>query len=701
MVSVGEYNRLEILRIIAPGAYLDDGKKGILLPKRFLPQNAKAGDWVDVFIYHDSDDRLIATTQQPKAVLGDIALLEAVSVTPTGAFLDWGLMKDLFVPKSKQLSGMRKGGRYLVKLYLDDQTGRIAASEKIDHFLSNENLTVKENDEVQLTIYRQTPLGYVVIINHVHTGLLHHADAFKGYEVGDSFQGFIKAIRPENLIDVVPGQKGYKKVEGESEKILELLREHGGYLPYHDKSDPDDIADFFGMSKKTFKMTTGKLYKEKKILFTQTGIKLLAILTFLFFPILGFCQSMMGLNKQELSIIKEVNQQLEQNLRLLEESVNINSGTYNIAGVKKVGELYGKELAAMGFKVEWIALPDSLKRAGHLVAYKKGGSGKRLFLIGHLDTVFEPDMPFTPFTKLNDSTATGQGVNDMKGGDVVIIGALKALHKLGLLKDANITVYMTGDEENAGHPTSVSRYDFIERAKQHDIALAFETASTLNIVATARRGASGWKLEVEGKQAHSSGVFGAGGYGSIYEAARIVNTFREKLSSEPYLTFNPGLFVGGSEVSYNENKQQGTVSGKTNIISPKTVVVGDLRFLSEEQKQKARDTMSAIVSQNLPGSSAKIQFNDGIPSMPPTPGNEALASKVSEISQKMGLGPVLPGNPGARGAGDISYIAAYLNCLDGLGASGKGAHAPGETIKLNEFPLLIQRTALLLNELSH
>jgi hypothetical protein len=275
MVYVGEFNRLEILRIITPGAYLDDGEKGILLPKRFLPENAQKGDFVDVFVYHDSEDRLIATTQQPKAIVGDISLMEVVSVTPSGAFVDWGLMKDLFVPKSKQLSGMRKGGHYLVRLYIDEQTGRVAASEKFDHILSNENLTVKENDEVFMTIYRQTPLGYVVIINNLHTGLLHHADAFRGYEVGDRFMGFIKAIRAENLIDVVPGKKGYTKVLGESDKILELLKHHSGYLPYHDKSDPDAIVEFFGMSKKTFKMTIGKLYKEKKIIFTQSGIKLI------------------------------------------------------------------------------------------------------------------------------------------------------------------------------------------------------------------------------------------------------------------------------------------------------------------------------------------------------------------------------------------------------------------------------------------
>ncbi len=391
---------------------------------------------------------------------------------------------------------------------------------------------------------------------------------------------------------------------------------------------------------------------------------------------------------------------MPQTIELLKQSVNINSGTFNINGVKAVGELYAKELRALGFTVEWIAMPDSLKRAGHLVAYRKGKKGKKLFLIGHLDTVFEPDMPANPFTMLNDSTATGQGVNDMKGGDVLIIAALKAMHQLRMLDETNITVYMTGDEENAGHPREIYRGDFITRAKEHDIALAFETATNLNTVATARRGASGWHLEVEGKQAHSSGVFGAAGYGAIYEAARIVNSFRETLSKEQYLTFNPGLFMGGSELNYQENAQSGTVSGKTNIISPKTVVIGDLRFISETQKENARNTMRQIVGQSLPGTKASIQFSDGIPAMSPTEGNAKLAVQLSAVSEAMGLGKVNPGNPGSRGAGDISYVAQYLDCLDGLGASGRGAHAPGETINLKEYPLLIQRTAVFLYRLT-
>lgn len=406
------------------------------------------------------------------------------------------------------------------------------------------------------------------------------------------------------------------------------------------------------------------------------------------------------LSSQEQLLTHLIKQAMPQTIELLKQSVNINSGTFNINGVKAVGELYAKELRALGFTVEWIAMPDSLKRAGHLVAYRKGKKGKKLFLIGHLDTVFEPDMPANPFTMLNDSTATGQGVNDMKGGDVLIIAALKAMHQLRMLDETNITVYMTGDEENAGHPREISRGDFIARAKEHDIALAFETATNLNTVATARRGASGWHLEVEGRQAHSSGVFGAAGYGAIYEAARIVNSFRETLSKEQYLTFNPGLFMGGSELNYQENAQSGTVSGKTNIISPKTVVIGDLRFISETQKENARNTMRQIVGQSLPGTKASIQFSDGIPAMSPTEGNAKLAVQLSAVSEAMGLGKVNPGNPGSRGAGDISYVAQYLDCLDGLGASGRGAHAPGETINLKEYPLLIQRTAVFLYRLT-
>jgi predicted RNA-binding protein (virulence factor B family) len=274
MTRIGEYNVLKVIREVAFGLYLDDGKEGILLPKRFVPLGAKTGDELKVFLYHDGEDRLIATTQEPKGVLGDIVKLRAVSVTPQGAFLDWGLMKDIFVPKSKQLTRMMPNGDYLVKIYLDEQTGRLAATEKIEPFLSNETLTVKEKEIVDLVVYRRTDIGYVVIINNQHTGVLHSNEIYRDIQTGDRLQGFIKKILPENKIDVAAGKPGYVRVEDEAGKVLRLLKENNGYLPYHDKSSPEDIYSFFGISKKTFKMTTGNLYKQRKIEFTQTGIKL-------------------------------------------------------------------------------------------------------------------------------------------------------------------------------------------------------------------------------------------------------------------------------------------------------------------------------------------------------------------------------------------------------------------------------------------
>jgi predicted RNA-binding protein (virulence factor B family) len=281
MVRVGEYNTLVIKRQLSIGLILDDGGEGILLPKRFVPPNAKPGDQLRVFLYHDSEDRLIATTQEPRGILGDIVLLRVVSLTPQGAFMDWGLMKDLFVPKTKQITGMRLSGDYLVKIYLDEKTGRLAATEKINPFLSNDNLTVKDNDIVNLTIYRRTDIGYVVIINNRHTGVLHFSEIYRDIRIGDQFPGFIKNILPANQapsgetqIDVAAGRPGYARVEDASTKVLRLLKENKGRLPYHDKSDPETIYSFFGMSKKTFKMTTGKLYKEKKIRITDTGIEL-------------------------------------------------------------------------------------------------------------------------------------------------------------------------------------------------------------------------------------------------------------------------------------------------------------------------------------------------------------------------------------------------------------------------------------------
>ncbi|WP_153797951.1 CvfB family protein [Foetidibacter luteolus] len=276
MVNVGRYNTLEVIRMVDFGVYLDDGDKGILLPKRFVPEGTKKGDRLEVFIYHESEGRLIATTQKPAGVVGDIVMLKAVSVTPQGAFMDWGLMKDIFVAKSQQVTGMHPGKKYLVKIYIDEQTGRIAATEKVERFLNNDNLPVKEMDQVNLLVYRRTDIGYFVIINNLHTGVLHFNEVFRDIAIGDQLQGFIKKINPDNKIDVLIGKPGYQRVEDETGKVLRLLNENNGYLPYNDKSDPDDIYSFFAMSKKTFKMATGNLYKQRRIVFTKTGIQLVA-----------------------------------------------------------------------------------------------------------------------------------------------------------------------------------------------------------------------------------------------------------------------------------------------------------------------------------------------------------------------------------------------------------------------------------------
>jgi predicted RNA-binding protein (virulence factor B family) len=275
-IRVGEYNEMRVDRKVDFGFYLDDGADGILLPIRFAPENLQVGDLLKVFIYHDSDNRLIATTQEPFGVVGDIVKLKAVELTRQGAFLDWGLMKDIFVPASKQLGGMRVGGEYLVKIYLDEMTGRVAATEKIDYGLNNEELTVKEKEIVSLIVYRKTELGYAMIINNKHIGLLHNNEIYREMVIGEKLEGFIKTIRADQKIDVVLGKPGFQKVEDEAGKILRLLAENNGYLPYHDKSDPEDIYAFFGMSKKVFKMTTGNLYKQQKIAFTKTGIQSIA-----------------------------------------------------------------------------------------------------------------------------------------------------------------------------------------------------------------------------------------------------------------------------------------------------------------------------------------------------------------------------------------------------------------------------------------
>jgi glutamate carboxypeptidase len=407
------------------------------------------------------------------------------------------------------------------------------------------------------------------------------------------------------------------------------------------------------------------------------------------------------LDDVEKKVMTHVTDHMDATMQLLITSVNINSGTLNIPGVRKVGGLYAAELKKLGFTVEWVAEPDSLHRAGHLLATHKGRKGRKLFLIGHLDTVFEPDMPAGPYTVLNDSTATGQGVNDMKGGDVAMIAALQALQAAGQLKDMNVVAFFTGDEERSGFPHQVARKDFVERARTCDIALGFESAMGLHTVAAARRGVSGWVLDVTARTGHSSQVFtDSAGYGAIYEAARILNTFREELGREQYLSFNPGFIAGGSDIKVSSDGTRAEALGKTNIISPAAHVTGDLRFLSEVQKNNAREKMKAIVDSSLTGTKAIIHFTDGLPAMEPTPGNLRLVAQLDKVTRDMGVGATEAGDPGARGAGDISDIAQYMDCLDGLGASGSGSHRAGETINLKEYPILIQRAALFMYRLT-
>ena len=406
------------------------------------------------------------------------------------------------------------------------------------------------------------------------------------------------------------------------------------------------------------------------------------------------------LSRTEKKIVDKVKAMDEAAIDFLEKVVNINSGTMNLDGVRKVGAEFDTAFQAIGFNTEWIEMPKEMNRAGHLFARIQGDKGKKLLLIGHLDTVFEADSPFQTFERDGDM-AYAPGGNDMKGGNVVILYALKALHELNLLKDASITVAYTGDEERTGKPLSISRKDLIAAAKSSDIALGFETATGFNNATIARRGASGWKVETAGKRAHSSGVFSERtGAGAIFELARILHRFYEEVRGEQYLTFNPGNLLGGTFVDYNSLKSSGTAFGKTNVVAQTAVVHGGLRFISEEQKENARAKMRAIVADHLPSTNATITFTDSYPAMGPTKENKALLKQLSEVSEALGFGVVEGYDPGRRGAADISFVADYVPGLDGLGSMGKGAHTPQETVDLATFNALIQRTAVFIYRLT-
>lgn len=343
-----------------------------------------------------------------------------------------------------------------------------------------------------------------------------------------------------------------------------------------------------------------------------------------------------------------------------------------------------------------------MQRAGTLIAEHAGNKGKRLLLIGHLDTVFPLSSPFQHFKQIGNF-ATGPGVIDDKGGDVVILYALKTLHAANTLTDTNITVVLTGDEEDSGKPTSISRKPLIDAAKNCDIALDFEWATMPNTATTARRGITNWMISTEGNEAHSSEIFQKkAGFGAINELVRILDTMRAQLSSEQYLSFSPGLILGGTAVNYDKNNSQGTAFGKGNVIAKSAMAKGDLRFLTAEQKNNAKKKIAVIVDSHLPRTTASIAFQDAIPAMPPTAANLKLLKKYSQASNKLGYGNVEPLDPGCRGAGDISHIASLVSAsLAGLGPVGTGAHSEKETLDIQSLPIQTQRAALLIYWLTH
>lgn len=396
---------------------------------------------------------------------------------------------------------------------------------------------------------------------------------------------------------------------------------------------------------------------------------------------------------EEQKIISYVDAHKDEAVTLLEKIVNIESPTQNLKGVKDVGLVFKSEFEALGLTAKWIEMPPEMKRAGHLIAETKGTKGKRILLLGHLDTVLSGEK-----FRREGNKAFGTGSSDMKAGDVVMLYALKALQNSGLLKDSQIIVMFTGDEEASGRPQEISRGDMFAAAKRSDLVLSFEGA-VRNTGTVGRRGGSSWSLEVSGETGHSSQVFGEQmGSGAIFEASRIIHQFYEQLHGEKYLTFNPSIIVGGTEAELKNSA--GTANGKTNVVPAKVIVKGDLRFISEEQKEAARTKMREIVAKNLPKTSAKISFEDGIPAMFPSPENYKLLEQMSKVSEDLGYGKIEALDPGERGAGDIAYISNLIPGLDGLGASGRNAHAPGEYADLESMPMLIKRTAVLIYRLT-
>ncbi len=407
------------------------------------------------------------------------------------------------------------------------------------------------------------------------------------------------------------------------------------------------------------------------------------------------------LTTEERDVVARIDARNAEALALLERVVNINSGTQNLAGVREVGRVFRAELDAIGFRTRWID-GAAFRRAGHLVA-EHPGPGPRVLLIGHLDTVFEPGSPFQKFERVGDHEARGPGIIDMKGGDVIIVSALRALHAAGALKTMNVTVVMTGDEEDTGEPLLEAREALIAAGRGAAAAIGFEDGpGDPRLAVTARRGTTGWILRVTGKAAHSSQIFRDDvGPGAVFEAARILSAFRERMAGEEHLTFNPGVIVGGTAVEFDPAQARGTAFGKTNVVAERAVVSGDLRTLSKAQLDRARATMEAIVKTPLPHCEATIAFDEGYPPLAPTEGNARLLSIYDRASRDLGFGGVTAVSPDRAGAADVSFVAPDVPMiLDGVGLMGRDDHTAGETADLRTLPSQAKRAAVTLLRLA-
>ena len=407
-----------------------------------------------------------------------------------------------------------------------------------------------------------------------------------------------------------------------------------------------------------------------------------------------------SLSEVERRITSEVDARAAEAIDLLERAVNINSGSMNFDGVREVGVLFRQEFDALGFETQWID-GTSWDRAGHLIA-RRDGSGPRLLLIGPLDTVFEPSSPFQSFDREGDR-AQGPGVVDMKGGDVVIVHALKALAASGELDDISITIVMTGDEERSGRPLDLARAALIEAAEEADIVLAFENGDSNPMTAVvARRGSSGWRLDVTGAPAHSSQLFQEEvGAGAAYEASRILSEFYDRLAGEPLLTFNPGVMLAGTDVDYDPSAAGGSAFGKSNVVAQTAVVTGDLRTITLEQLERARATMRFVVLESLPRTSATITFDDGYPPLAPSDGNLRLLAMFSQVSEDLGYGEVTAVDPRNAGAADVSFTAGFVEiAIDGLGPGGGNDHTVDEWIDLPTLAMQSKRAAVLMHRLA-